>query len=128
MGTSETPRPELVVELVRLMFRYQVTPAELHAAIDSTPIAKARRNQGHPKSELYNRLSFGMLALITIYRRHPFTAAKQLLSAAETPVGQRENHARALVRQFYMSSHDDLTRQITQTYAKSSAVERVKAF
>jgi hypothetical protein len=41
-----------------------------------------------------------MIALVGIYGRDRFTAAKQIVSLADGPLAQRENQIRALVRRF----------------------------
>jgi len=119
------PRPEVVVDMDRLALRHGCTDAELHAAIDAL---KRSTRKGRPKSEFYGPLEWGMFALVGIYGKNRFTAAKQILSLANGPVDQRENQARALVRRFDDSLKEGELPAVRDFYARSAADMRVVEF
>jgi hypothetical protein len=98
---------------------------ELHAAVD---VFTARTRKGRPKSEIYEPLLWGMFALIGVYGKDRFTAAKQVLSLADGPVAQRENQARALVRRFDENFKKEELSATQEFYARSGAGMRVVEF
>jgi hypothetical protein len=91
--------PLVFAELYHSVKRLECTEAELRAVVDfltGTPRTRQRR----PPSKIYEPLLFGMFALVVVYGRERYTAARQILHLAYTPIAQRENQARALVRRF----------------------------
>jgi hypothetical protein len=117
------PRPEVVLAMFSLAMRHGCTGAELLAAVN---VFRSQALRGRPKSTTYGRLLWGMFALVGVYGRDRFTAAKQILSLVDGPVAQRENQVRALIRRF-----DEVYEDLPATrdfYARSGPGLRVVEF
>jgi hypothetical protein len=91
------PRPEIVARIGDLARQNGWTDAELQAVVHQ---GKPRTQRGRRNSKTYGRYLWGMYALVVMYRRARFTAAKQILSLAGEPDHLRENQSRALVHRF----------------------------
>jgi hypothetical protein len=123
---TEEPRPEVVFGMFCFALRHGYTDAELQAAVD----VLTRRNQkGRPRSRIYGPLLWGMFALVGVYGRDRFTAAKQLLTLAHKPEDERENQSRALVRRFdECFKEEEELRATRDFYAQSGPGMRVSEF
>ncbi len=119
------PRPQVVIDMFSLAMRHGCTDSELQAAVD---IWTQRNRKGRPQSKIYGRLLWGMFALVGVYGRDRFTAAKQILSLADGPGAQRENQARALVRRFDETFNGEKRSATQEFYARNGAGMRVVEF
>jgi hypothetical protein len=119
------PRPQVVIELLSLAARHRCTGAELQAAVD---VLIGRSHKGRPTSKIYAPLLWGMFALVGVYGRDRFTAAKQVIHLADGPVSQRESQTRALVRRFDAGFKDEELRATREHYTRSGPGPRVAEF
>lgn len=119
------PRPRVILEIYRLWFLHGATRAELRAAVDRVT---GRNQRGRPESKIYTPHLWAMCALVWVYGRDRFTAAKQILRLADRSVDQRDNQARALVRRFDESFKEGILSTTRERYARSSADARVGEF
>jgi hypothetical protein len=121
------PRPELVINMLSLAVRHGCTEAELQAAFDVVTGRSHKAHKGRPHSEVYEPLLWGMFALVGVYGRDRFTAAKQILGLVDVPVEQRENRSRAFVRRFDKCFEEEL-KATRAFYAQSGPGMRVSEF
>lgn len=119
------PRDQVVLDMFRLAWRHGCTDAELQAAVD---IVTQRNRKGRPQSKIYGRLLWGMFALVGVYGRDRFTAAKQIMSLTDGPHAQRENQVRALVRRFDEAFKGEQRSATQEFYARHGLGMRVKEF
>src|SRR5262249_8613310 len=119
------PRPEVVIDLHRLVLRHGCTDAELQAAVD---IVTGRNQRGRPECKIYTPLLWAMCALVWIYGRNRFTDAKHIISLANRRCAQREAQVRSLVRRFDESFKGGNLSGTQERYARSDANMRVGEF
>jgi hypothetical protein len=121
------PRLEVVIDLHRLVRRHGCAGAELQAAFDIVIGRSHKAHKGRPHSKIYEPLLWGMFALVGVYGRDRFTAAKQILGLADVPVEQRENRSRTFVRRFDKCFEEEL-KATRDFYAQSGPGMRVSEF